>query len=146
MIDFWIIILKYKVELITNYLNELIMNYKITTGLTRRTQSFMNSVLDSVEGIENIDEGALRMLEYNYETFIRESDRLNNESVVITNVQGNLVTNPRVKVVKDAQTQCLAFLKEFGLTLKSRNTVKSQVKDQEESPLETFIKGKKEVR
>lgn len=122
------------------------MEYKITTGLTRRTQAFMKNVLESVEGIENIDEGALRMLEFNYETFIKQTDVLKTEDVVIKNVQGNLVTNPRVKVIKDAQAQCLAFLKEFGLTLKSRNTVKSQVKDQEVSPLESFIKGKKETR
>lgn len=118
----------------------------MATGLTHRTRNFMRSVLDSVEGIEQIDYGALSMLEFNYEVFIRQTDILREEDMVITNVQGNLVTNPRVKIIKDAQTQCLSILKEFGLTLKSRTSVKSQVKDNEESPLEAFIKGKKETR
>lgn len=118
----------------------------MSTGLTHRTRDFMRNVLDQVEGLEGIDSGALSMLEYNYDTFIRQSDILKGEDLVIQNVQGNLVTNPRVKIIKDAQIQCLSILKEFGLTLKSRTSVKAKTKDTEDSPLETFIKGKKETR
>ena len=122
------------------------IEYKMATGLTRRTREFMTSVLDRVQGLESIDYGALTMLEYNYEQFIRQSDILKDEDLVITNRQGNLVSNPRVKIVKDAQIQCLSILKEFGLTLKSRTSVKAKTKETEESPLEEFIKGKKETR
>ncbi len=120
----------------------------MATGLTQRTRDFMKSVLDKVEGLESIDSGALSMLEYNYELFMRQSDILKEEDLVIRNVQGNLVANPRVKIVKDAQIQCLAILKEFGLTLKSRTNVKAIAKDSEDSPLEMFIKdkNKKEIR
>lgn len=122
------------------------MDYKMSTGLTHRTRDFMRNVLDQVEGLEGIDSGALSMLEYNYDIFIRQSDILKEEDLVITNRQGNLVSNPRVKIVKDAQIQCLSILKEFGLTLKSRTSVKAKTKDNEDSPLEKFIKGKKETR
>lgn len=122
------------------------MEYKMSKGLTHRTRDFMRDVLSQVEGLEGVDSGALSMLEYNYDMFIRQSDLLKEEDLVIRNVQGNLVANPRVKIVKDAQTQCLAILREFGLTLKSRTNVKAVTKDSEESPLETFIKGKKEIR
>lgn len=122
------------------------MEYKLSTGLTRRTRDFMTSVIESVEGIEDIDNGALSMLEYNYELFIRKSDILKDEDLVIRNAQTNLVANPRVKIIKDAQMQCLSILKEFGLTLKSRTTVKTKTRDSEDSPLESFIKGKKETR
>lgn len=118
----------------------------MSKGLTNRTRDFMKSVLEQVQGLEGIDSGALSMLEYNYDMFIRQSDILKNEDLVITNVQGNLVSNPRVKIVKDAQLQCLSILKEFGLTLKSRTSVKAKTKDSEDSPLEEFIKGKKETR
>lgn len=122
------------------------MEYQINKSHKKATKQFMQSVIDSVEGIEAIDSGALEMLSFNYNVFIEQTAILKDEDMVITNVQGNLVTNPRVKIVKDAQTQCLSILKEFGLTLKSRTSVKSQVKDNEESPLEAFIKGKKETR
>lgn len=122
------------------------MEYTMSKGLTNRTRDFMKSVLEQVQGLEGIDSGALSMLEYNYDMFIRQSDILKNEDLVITNVQGNLVSNPRVKIVKDAQLQCLSILKEFGLTLKSRTSVKAKTKDSEDSPLEEFIKGKKETR
>lgn len=118
----------------------------MATGLTRRTRDFMESVLEKVVGLESIDYGALTMLEFNYEQFIRQSDILANEDLVIMNRQGNLVANPRVKIVKDAQIQCLSILKEFGLTLKSRTSVKAKTKETEDSPLEEFIKGKKETR
>lgn len=118
----------------------------MSKGLTHRTRDFMRDVLSQVEGLEGVDSGALSMLEYNYDMFIRQSDLLKEEDLVIRNVQGNLVANPRVKIVKDAQTQCLAILREFGLTLKSRTNVKAVTKDSEDSPLETFIKGKKETR
>lgn len=122
------------------------MEYKMSTGLTKRTREFMQSVLDQVEGLEGIDSGALSMLEYNYDVFIRQSDILKDEDMVITNVQGNLNPNPRIKIIKDAQIQCLSILKEFGLTLKSRTSVKAKTKDSEDSPLEEFIKSKKETR
>lgn len=122
------------------------MDYQMSKGLTHRTRDFMRDVLSQVEGLEGVDSGALSMLEYNYDMFIRQSDLLKEEDLVIRNVQGNLVANPRVKIVKDAQTQCLAILREFGLTLKSRTNVKAVTKDSEDSPLETFIKGKKETR
>lgn len=122
------------------------MEFKINKDYDKRTKAFIQSVLDQVEGIEGIDNGALSMLAFNYNVFIEESDRLMNEDMVIINVQGNQVANPRVKIVKDAQVQCLAILKEFGLTLKSRTTVKTKTRDSEDSPLESFIKGKKETR
>ena len=118
----------------------------MSTGLTNRTRNFITSVLEKVQGLESVDWGAIAMLEYNYDQFIRQSDILKEEDLVITNRQGNLVPNPRVKIIKDAQTQCLAILKEFGLTLKSRGTVKAKTKDSEDSLLEEFIKGKKETR
>lgn len=118
------------------------MNYKYNENIDDKTKAFMESIIAQVEGIENVDMGALKMLEFNYDTFIKQSELLAEEDMVILNVQGNLATNPRVKIVRDAQTQCLAILKEFGLTLKSRSTVKAVAKDSEDNPLEVFIKQK----
>lgn len=118
------------------------MNYKFNENIDDRTKAFMKSIVAQVEGLETVDMGALKMLEFNYDTFVKQSDLLLEEDMVIMNVQGNLVTNPRVKIVRDAQTQCLAILKEFGLTLKSRSTVKAVAKDSEDNPLEAFMKQK----
>lgn len=122
------------------------MEFTIDKSYTKKTKDFMASVLEKVQGIESVDNGALNMLAYNYNVFIEQSKILDDEDMVITNRQGNLVSNPRVKIVKDAQIQCLSILKEFGLTLKSRTTVKAKTKDSEDSPLDEFIKGKKETR
>lgn len=122
------------------------MEFTIDKKLNKKTRDFMEMVLAKIQGLESIDNGALNMLAYNYNVFIEQSKILDEEDMVITNRQGNLVANPRVKIVKDAQMQCLAILREFGLTLKSRGTVKAKTKDNEDSPLEAFIKGTKETR
>ena len=45
----------------------------------------METVLEKIEGLETIDNGALNMLAYNYNVFIEQSKILDEEDMVITN-------------------------------------------------------------
>ena len=67
----------------------------------------------------------------------------------VTSDRGNIAPHPLVKVAKDAQTQAMKVMLEFGLTAKARTKLPKMDKtdDEESTPLEQFIvTGKKEVR
>jgi len=51
-----------------------------------------------------------------------------------------------IKVAKESLTQCMNILSECGLTVKSKNKLKKKDTQEEDSPLEEFIKGQVEVR
>ena len=75
---------------------------------------------------------------------------LENRGVLtVTSDRGNIAPHPLVKVAKDAQTQAMKVMLEFGLTAKARTKLPKMDKtdDEESTPLEQFIvTGKKEVR
>ena len=89
------------------------------------------------------------MLARNYSTFIKASKQLEIDGLTATSDRGNIAPHPLVKVAKDAQTQAMKVMLEFGLTAKARTKLPKMDKtdDEESTPLEQFIvTGKKEVR
>ena len=97
--------------------------------------------------LENVDTAALDMLARNYSMFIAASKQIEREGATITNVQGNIVKHPAVTIAKDAQVQAVKIMQEFGLTAKARTKLpKLDKKEEEDSPLEQFVKTAKEVR
>ena len=108
----------------------------------------MQNVLQMLEEngiIENVDDAALQMLAHNYSTFIKASKIVEQEGLTITSDRGNIAEHPAVKIARDAQTQALKVMAEFGLTAKSRSKLpKLDDANSEESPLETFIKNSKQ--
>ena len=94
--------------------------------------------------IEDVDDAAIKMLAYNYSTFIKASKIVEEEGLTITSDRGNIAEHPAVKIVRDAQTSALKVMAEFGLTAKARTRLPSIKVDDETSPLEEFIKQEKE--
>lgn len=125
-------------------------NYKIPSDICKEAKDYMKNVLQRLEEsgvLENVDTAALDMLARNYSMFIAASKQIEREGATITNVQGNIVKHPAVTIAKDAQVQAVKIMQEFGLTAKARTRLpKLDKKEEEDSPLEQFVKTAKEVR
>ena len=90
---------------------------------------------------EKIDLGALHMLAINYDTFLRASEKIARDGLVVEGLHG-AVKHPLIKVATDAQIQAMKVMTEFGLTVKSRNNIKSVQPEEKETAFEKFVKGK----
>ena len=125
-------------------------NYNIPSDICKEAKDYMKDVLLRLEEsgvLENVDTAALDMLARNYSMFIAASKQIEREGATITNVQGNIVKHPAVTIAKDAQVQAVKIMQEFGLTAKARTKLpKLDKKEEEDSPLEQFVKTAKEVR
>ena len=108
--------------------------------------SYMENVLQNLEDngvLENVDSAALTMLARNYSMFIKASKQLEKDGLTVISDRGNLSPHPAIKIAKDAQTQAMKVMAEFGLTAKARTKLKL-AKTDEDSPLEAFIKKDKQ--
>lgn len=106
-------------------------------------------MLESNGVMEDVDTAALTMLARNYSMFIKASKQLEKDGLTVVSDRGNLSPHPAIKIAKDAQTQAMKVMVEFGLTAKARTKLpKLDANTGTESPLEAFIKSnkKKEVR
>ena len=123
-------------------------NFVIPKNLEPEAKTYMQNVLQMLEEngiIEDVDDAAIQMLAYNYSTFIKASTIVEKDGLTVTSDRGNIAEHPAVKIGRDAQTQALKVMTEFGLTAKSRSKLpKLDEGNNEESPLETFIKSKKQ--
>jgi len=54
--------------------------------------------------IENVDDAAIKMLAYNYSTFIKANKIIEDEGLTVTSDRGNVAEHPAVKIARDAQT------------------------------------------
>lgn len=121
-------------------------DFVIPKDIEKEASEYMKDVLEKLKDrgvMENVDTAALTMLARNYSTFIRASKQVEKDGMMITNNKGNLEAHPMIKVAKDAQTQAMKVMVEFGLTAKSRKKLPSMDKKDDDSPLEQFVKKKK---
>ena len=123
-------------------------NFTIPENLEPEARAYIESVLQMLEEngiIDKVDGAALQMLAYNYSTFIKASKIVEKEGLTVTSDRGNIAEHPAVKIGRDAQTSALKVMTEFGLTAKSRSKLpKLDEAKSEDSPLESFIKSKKQ--
>ena len=125
-------------------------NFTIPENLEPEARAYIESVLQMLEDngiIDKVDGAALQMLAYNYSTFIKAGKIVEKEGLTVTSDRGNIAEHPAVKIGRDAQTSALKVMSEFGLTAKSRSKLpKLSNSGEDESPLESFIKGKREQK
>ena len=80
------------------------------------------------------------MLAQDYNTFIKAQETLRVEGYTVKSDRGNIAPHPLIKIAKDAQTQAVRLMQEFGLTTKARTKITKKDVEDEESPLDVFIK------
>lgn len=130
------------------------MNTKfiIPADIESEAKTYIQDVLEMLKSngvMEDVDTAALTMLARNYSMFIKASKQLEKDGLTVVSDRGNLSPHPAIKIAKDAQTQAMKVMVEFGLTAKARTKLpKLDANTGTESPLEAFIKSnkKKEVR
>lgn len=124
----------------------------IPADIEDEAKNYIQDVLEMLESngvMEDVDTAALTMLARNYSMFIKASKQLEKDGLTVVSDRGNLSPHPAIKIAKDAQTQAMKVMAEFGLTAKARTKLpKLDANTGVESPLEAFIKSnkKKEVR
>lgn len=124
----------------------------IPVDIEDEAKTYIQDVLEMLESngvMEDVDTAALTMLARNYSMFIKASKQLEKDGLTVVSDRGNLSPHPAIKIAKDAQTQAMKVMAEFGLTAKARTKLpKLDANTGTESPLEAFIKSnkKKEVR
>lgn len=128
------------------------IDFKIPSDIEPEAQVFITDVCNMLETngvMESVDIAALTMLARNYSMFIKASKQLEEDGLTVVSDRGNIAPHPAIKIAKDAQTQAMKVMAEFGLTAKARTKLpKLDANTGVESPLEAFIKSnkKKEVR
>ena len=129
---------------------EIMSNFKLPTGLNKETRDYMKDVISHLTEagvMENVDTAALNMLARCYDTFVLASKQLETDGLTVRSDRGNISEHPLVKVRKDAITQSIKIMTEFGLTAKSRAKLpQMENADSELTPLEQFVKNNREVR
>ena len=124
-------------------------NYTIPKDIESDAMDYMKNVLDELDKrgiIEDVDSAALTMLARNYSMFIKASKQLEKDGLTIESDRGNMAPHPAIKIAKDAQTQAMKVMAEFGLTAKARTKLPKMEKEEEDTPFEVFIKSGKETR
>lgn len=126
--------------------------FKIPTDIEDEAKEYIKDVLNMLDSngvMEDVDNAALTMLARNYSMFIKANKQLEKEGLTVTSDRGNIAAHPAIKIAKDAQTQAMKVMAEFGLTAKARTKLpKLEANTGTDSPFEAFMKNskKKEMR
>lgn len=94
--------------------------------------------------LKKIDLAAINMLAISYSQYIQASRQVSEEGATLINFKRECVKNPAVNIAKDSLSQAMRIITEYGLTLKSRETLPAtKSAETDNSPLEDFLKGQK---
>lgn len=114
-----------------------------TEGITPDTARFMRAVgkrLDGAGVIDDVDEGGLRMLMMSYDMYIKASAALMRHGPILYDKRGRMSVNPAEKLAKTYYAQVLAFMREYGLTIRSRERIKALApSEDDQSELYKFL-------
>lgn len=123
---------------------------KMPKDVCAKAKVYIKEVIDTLREkgqLQQIDSAAIYMLAQDYNTFIKAQEILRVEGYTVRSDRGNIAPHPLIKIAKDAQTQAVRLMQEFGLTTKARTKItKKDIEDDKESPLDVFIKQSKELR
>jgi P27 family predicted phage terminase small subunit len=81
-----------------------------------------------------------------YDAYLSCLDVLSVKGMTMTNLKGETVKRPEANLLRESWSQYLEIAKEYGLTTKSKGQIKSLQPADEESPLDMYLKDRKEIR
>ena len=112
------------------------------------TVTFITLMIDKLIDLgvlEMIDIGAIKMLAVNYEMYVQTSNALIEDGPIISDKHGHKKANPANRLVKDYGAQVFALLKEFGLTVKSRDLIRSMNPSvEDDNPIKLLLESRNE--
>lgn len=121
------------------------MELKYDKGVCAETKSFMDAVmkkLNETGALEECDRGAIRMLMVSYDMYVKASANLMEIGPILYDKRQKPSINPAATLTKNYYAQVIAFMKEFGLTIKSREHIKAMTPEvDEDNEIMNFLKG-----
>lgn len=111
-------------------------------GCSKETADAMSAIVAFLKRngkYESVDDTALAMLARQLDVFQCASAMVSAEGVMVYNAKEQLIPNPKLAIMNQAEVMCLKILKEYGLTALSRKVLGSMDQSAEPSPLEAFI-------
>lgn len=111
------------------------IDFKKEKGICDEAKQFIAAVsakLSDVGAIEECDMGALRMLMVSYDMYVKASRELLEKGPLLYDRHGRPKVNPAATLTKNYYAQVLSFMKEYGLTVKSRERIKSMTPEVDE--------------
>ena len=113
-------------------------------GLCPRTEAYINDVLKYLKDsgrYSSIDNGSLTILARQYDVFLCTSEAVSVEGTMVYNEKEQLVVNPKISVMNQAEVMCIKVMKEYGLMALSRKSLGTEEAVQA-SPLAKFFDEK----
>lgn len=112
---------------------------RLITGLVKQ--------LNEKEMLELYDIPQLHRMATAYDMYLSCVDSISVNGMTMENLKGEQVKRPEANLLKESWSQYLELAKEYGLTAKSKGQIKAMNGGgNEESPLDAYLKGKKEIR
>lgn len=116
----------------------------------QETKDMINSLLRKMESNGapacESDYPQLHRMATSYDLYLTCTDVISEKGPTMTNLKGEVVKRPEANLMKENWSQFLELAKEYGLTAKSGKALKIGDEDRDDSPLDRFLSGKKEVR
>lgn len=123
------------------------VKFNIPENISDETGKFIKDVLKELnkkKAIQNIDLGALNMLTVSYEMYLKASTMLLKDGPITQNKYGDKIPHPAQTIATKNYGQVMKIMTEYGLTIKSRTSIKSATPDEgTESPLDKFFNAKR---
>ncbi|WP_080902942.1 phage terminase small subunit P27 family [Parabacteroides sp. Marseille-P3160] len=121
------------------------LKYNIPEWFEQETKEWIQIIIrGNRDKLKDIDLGAINILATQYNSYVLATKDIEDNGVTFKNYRGDIIRNPATSIAKDASSQCFNFIKEYGLTLKSRDGIKPEEGNgEDESPLGKFFKSVK---
>ncbi|MEG1838460.1 MAG: phage terminase small subunit P27 family [Bacteroidaceae bacterium] len=123
------------------------MELKFDNGVCDETKQFMSSVFEKLNNmgvLEECDMGAIRMLTVSYDMYVKASTNLLLNGPILYDKRDKPFINPAATLTKNYYAQVISFMKEFGLTIKSRENIKTLTPEvDEDNAIMGFIRNNK---
>lgn len=119
-------------------------DFEMPKGLCSRTEAYINDVLKYLKDsgrYSSIDNGSLTILARQYDVFLCTSEAVSVEGTMVYNEKEQLVVNPKISVMNQAEVMCIKVMKEYGLMALSRKSLGTEEAVQA-SPLAKFFDEK----
>lgn len=115
-------------------------------GCSKETAESMRTIVSFLKRngkYEAVDDTSLSILARQLDVFQCASAMVSAEGIMIYNSKDQLIPNPKIAIMNQAEIMCLKILKEYGITAMSRKQLGQMEQSAEPTPLEMFIKNSK---
>lgn len=118
---------------------------EIPDNVDNLTREFMKGVEERLEGnISHCDVANLWAMMCAFDNYVKSSKKIIEEGSVLYDKRGRGTINPHVRIAEKYYIQLHQIMKEYGLTLKSKENIKALASDiDEDNPLISFLKNGK---